>query len=386
MAKKVRVLQIIDKVGNAGAEVLQRTFAEGLDRTRFDLYICGLRPRPGSITVPALKALGVPVIVLNQHASYDLPSLLRLVRYIRRHKIDIIHTHLQGADIMGRMAGFATRRPVVSTIHNGLIDLDEEPRHRQLLERWTAHLWCRKLVVVSELLRAEVAQWFGFPLSRVLTIANGVDTDRFYRRPDFDRAAVKQALVGGDFPLVTNLARLTPQKGQEYLVKAARIVTLSRPDVRFAVLGEGPLLGDLQEQAVELGVADNFVFAGFRDNVPDILAASDLFVLSSLWEGMPVALLEAMSAGCATVSTDVGGVAQVVRDGVTGLLVPPADAETLALSILRCINDPGLSRRLGEAARAEVVRNYSMRAWVSKWEDLYLHELGIRLASRAEDA
>src|SRR5437870_4503672 len=90
MADKVRVLQVIDSLGNAGAETLQRTFAEGLDRSRFELHVCGLRPTPGSVTLPALRALGVPVMVLNQRTSYDLPALLALVRYIRRHRIDIV--------------------------------------------------------------------------------------------------------------------------------------------------------------------------------------------------------------------------------------------------------------------------------------------------------
>src|SRR4051812_41583653 len=150
MVRKVRVLQVIDRIGNAGAETLQRTFAEGVDRTRFDLHVCGLRPRPGSITLPVLHALGVPVLVLNQRASYDLPALLALVRYIRRERIDIIHTHLLAGDVMGRLAGFITRRPVVSTLHSTRRDLDDEPGHRQRLERWTARLWCRKLVVVAE--------------------------------------------------------------------------------------------------------------------------------------------------------------------------------------------------------------------------------------------
>src|SRR5215204_1363109 len=138
MARKVRVLQVIDKVGNAGAEMLLRTLAESIDHSRFELHICGLRPRPGSVTIPALRELGVPVVVLNQRTAYDLPALMALVRYVRRHKIDLIHTHLLAGDVMGRLAGFVTRRPVVSTIHSGRMDLDDEPRRRQWLERWTA--------------------------------------------------------------------------------------------------------------------------------------------------------------------------------------------------------------------------------------------------------
>lgn len=375
------MLQVIDTVGNAGAETLQRTFAEAIDRGRFDLRVCGLRSQPGSLTIPALKALGVPVIVLNQRASYDLPALWRLAGYIRRHDIDIIHTHLQGADIVGRLAGFITRRPVVSTIHNGRIDLDQEPRHRQWLERWTARLWCRRLVVVSELLREEVARWFGLPSGRVVAIANAVDTERFRRDRSFDRAAVKRSLAregaSGDSPLVVNLARLTPQKGQANLLAAARVVLQSRPDVCFALVGEGPLRSELEARARELGITRNVVFAGLRADTPDILGVCDIFVMSSLWEGMPLALLEAMAAGCAIVATSVGGVGQLVVDGVTGLLVPPADPHALAGAILRCAEDPAFARRLGDSARRKAVREYGLRAWAGKWERLYRRELGI---------
>jgi glycosyltransferase involved in cell wall biosynthesis len=377
MTRKIRILQLIDQVGNAGAEMLLPTFAKGLDRARFEVHVCGLRPRPGSVSMPALRALGVPVVELNQRAAYDLPALLALVRYIRRQRIDLIHTHLQGADIMGRMAGFLTRTPVVSTIHNGLVDLNEEPPRRQRLERWTARLWCRRLVVVSELLREEVTGWFGLPPDRVITIANGVDTARFQRGPEFDRAAVKRALVGSDGPLISNVARLVPQKAQQYLIAATQIVAATRPDVRVALVGEGDQRAALEAQARTAGVTEQIIFAGFRANVADILAASEVFVLSSLWEGMPVALLEAMAAGCTAVVTDVGGVGQVVRHGETGFLVPPGDAAALAAALLDCVNDPERARRIGAAGQAWVEQEYGMRAWVGKLENLYLRELGI---------
>lgn len=175
--------------------------------------------------------------------------------------------------------------------------------------------------------------------------------------------------------MVINVARWTPQKDQRTLIEAARIVAEVRSDVRFVLVGHGPLHDDLVAQAEALGVADKVIFAGFRDDVADVLAASDLFVLSSLWEGMPLALLEAMAAGCAAVSTNVGGVAQVLQHGVTGLLVPPADPPALASSILRYMNDPQLKRQHGEAGYLWVKEHYSMEAWVGKLEELYLREL-----------
>lgn len=383
--RKVRVLQIIDRMGDGGAEALLVTFAAGLDRQRFEPHLIALRPAPESRLIPQLRALHVPVTELHQRNAYDVPALLAIVRYVRRHRIDIIHTHLLAADIMGRVAGWLTGRPVVSTIHNNRTDLDEEPHRRQWMERWTARLMSRRLVVVSELLRDEITDWFGLAPDRVITIANGVDTERFRRGAGFDRAAVRRSLIGaagGDGPVVTNVARLVPQKAQHHLIEAAQIVLATCPAVRFVLMGDGPLRPELEAQVAALGLQDRVIFTGFRPDVDDALAASDVFVLSSLWEGMPIALLEAMAAGCATVSTDVGGVGQVLQDAVTGLLVPPGDPPALAAAILRCVTDPAYARHLGLAGQTWATQEYGMRAWVHKWETLYLRELRNKRAGK----
>lgn len=380
MKEGLRVLQMIDRLGPGGAETLLYTLASGINRDRFDLHVCGLRD--GSLyALPAqIRALGIPVIQFDQQNAYDIPTLLALIAYIRKHHIDIIHTHLLASDIMGRMVGFLTRTPVVSTVHNSREDFDHEPRRRRWMERWTARLMCRRLILVSENLRHEIAEWYGLSERRFVAIANGVDTARFRPRPELDKASVKgnllgEAIGGGDCPLVLTIARLTPQKGLGYLLEAARKVSDVRPDVRFAVVGLGPMLDDLKAQAEGLGLGERVVFAGERTDVPELLAACDLFVLSSLWEGLPISLLEAMSSGCSVVATAVGGVGAVLHDAHTGLLVPPADSDALAAAMLNCLNDPQAAQRRGIAAQEWAASHYSMQAWVKKLERLYLSEV-----------
>lgn len=352
-----------------------RTFASGLDRDHFELHVVGLRPAQQSPLAGELRALGVPVHEFNQRNSYDLPAFLSIITYIRRHNIDVIHTHLLASDFMGRIAGFLTRRPVISTVHNSRKDLDLEPLRRKIMQRWTARLMCSKLIVVSDLIHDEIADWFRMPPGRVVVIPNGVDMNRFYRGPEFDRAAIKRSLLGGEFPLITNVARLVPEKGQSYLVEAVRIVTKIRPDARFILLGDGPLRSALEAQAQSLNVSNKIIFTGFRSDVADVLAASDIFVLPSLREGMPVSLLEAMAADCPSIGSDVGGVGQTLRHNVNGLMVPPADAQALADAILQYLENPDFARKMAVAARDWVNRHYSMRAWVQKCETLYLQEL-----------
>jgi glycosyltransferase involved in cell wall biosynthesis len=275
---------------------------------------------------------------------------------------------------MGRLAGFLTRRPVVSTIHNNRADFDKEPRRRRALERWTARLHCSRIIVVAENLRAEIADWFGRPLERVVAIPNGIDTARFAFDDSFDRAAIKRSVSGGDFPLVINVGRLVPQKAQNYFVDAAAIVNRACPSVRFVLLGDGPLRDDLRAQASDLGIEDKVIITGFRSDVAELLAASEVFVLSSSWEGLPLSLLEAMSAGCAVACTAVGGVPQVIEDGVTGLLVPPADAQALAAAILKCLQEPEMAARLAKAGQDWVNREYGMHRWVRALEEVYRQE------------
>ena len=375
MSQKIRLLHLIDQLGDAGAETLLYNFAGGLDWSRFDLHVCALRPWSPPQIVPALRALGCTVTELDQHHAYDLPVLLTLIRYIYHHKIDLIHTHLLASDVMGRLVGFLTRRPVVSTIHNGRTDLDREPRHRQWMERWSAHLWCRRLIVVSALLRDEIVDWFGVPRRRVVVIPNAANTERFQPQPGFDSQPIKQALLGGDYRMVINVARLVPQKGQQFLVEAAAQIAATRSDVYVVIVGGGPLGAEMLALAAERGIAGRIIVTGIRQDVPALLAASDVFVLSSLWEGMPISLLEAMTAGCPAVATDVGGVGQLLQQGVTGLLVPPADATALAAAILNCLDDPSAARRRSAAAAQLIAQRYSLARMVRNWEALYRHEL-----------
>jgi glycosyltransferase involved in cell wall biosynthesis len=244
------------------------------------------------------------------------------------------------------------------------------------MERWTARLWCRRLIVVSTLLRDEIAEWFGVKRSKVVAIPNGIDTARFRPAPGFDASEVKRELLGeGDFRMVANVARLVPQKGQRNLVEAAAQVLQTRPDVRFAFVGDGPLRDEVTGLATERGILDKIVITGIRPDVPRILAASDLFVLSSIWEGMPLSLLEAMAAGCPAVATDVGGVAEVLDRGRVGLMVPPNDPAALAQAIGECLDHPARASQRAAAAQEFAEQKYGMETMIRKWEEVYLREL-----------
>jgi glycosyltransferase involved in cell wall biosynthesis len=162
-------------------------------------------------------------------------------------------------------------------------------------------------------------------------------------------------------------ARLHQQKGHAYLLTAAALV----PDATFVLAGDGPLRAELEQRARELGVAGRCLFLGERADVPDLLAAADLFLLPSLWEGLPLSVLEAMAAGRPVVATAIGGTDEAVTDGVTGLLVPPRDPAAIAAAIARLRDDPGLAERLAAAGRARVEREFSSRATAERVMRIY---------------
>jgi glycosyltransferase involved in cell wall biosynthesis len=254
-----------------------------------------------------------------------------------------------------------------------------------MLLKVTARFMCRRIVVVADNMRQDAADWLGLPLSRVEAIPNGVNTAKFQRRKNIDPVKLKGDLIGGNFPLVVSIARLFPQKGHGDLITAAGIVTSALPGVRFAFVGDGPSRPELVSAIEARGLNGTVLLLGTRNDIPDILAAADVFALSSLQEGLPVAVLEAAAAGCPVVATSVGGVPEIIEDGTTGLLVPPGDPQAMADAILAMLTEPQRARQLATAAKKLVEREYSTEAWSKKWEALYVQEVR-RRSKRARRA
>jgi glycosyltransferase involved in cell wall biosynthesis len=206
------------------------------------------------------------------------------------------------------------------------------------------------------------------PAERILVIPNGVDTRPFSLRRGGFR---EREGIPADRTVITTVGRLDTQKGLPYLLEAARLVTRGRPDLRFLVVGEGPRRRDLLRHRDRLGLKGHVSFLGFRTDIPQILADSDIFVLPSLWEGMPIVLLEALAAGLPAVATDVPGVTEVLTDGETGLVVPPKDAGALARALRELLDDPALRRRFAQAGRRRVAEDFGWEKVVATTMALY---------------
>jgi len=382
MGRPYRILHLCDSLSVGGAERLILGLAGQIDRERFAISVCGLGELRGNLLRPAFEALAVPVTVVGSRRFYDPAAFVAVARLVRSQHVDLIHTHLTYADVVGRLVGRLTRRPVVSTLHNEPYDYDRQRLDRRLLQRLTARYAADRLVAVSEHLRGLYLKAWGLPAARVVTIMNAVPLDAFLAVPE------PCAQRDGAELVITTIGRLNPQKAHGLLLEAFRLVLARYPQARLRLVGQGRLEQELRAQAAALGLEGRVRFEGVRSDVATVLAESDIFVLSSRWEGLPVTAVEAMAAARPVVLTDVGGCRDLVEHGVNGMLVPPGDPQALAEALSTLAGAAALRRRLGLAARALARRDLGMAAFATRHEALYAELLRartgmVRRASRA---
>jgi glycosyltransferase involved in cell wall biosynthesis len=363
------VLHVCDKFGVKGSSIhgVSRLFSwwfPRYDASRFRVSLCGIKsPEPASRW---LEEEGIPVRHLGR-GRFDPRILGDLVELARECGARVLHVHGYAAADFGRLA--ARRVGAALVLHEHFAD-PRMPAYQGWADRLLAPLTDRA-IAVSGSTRDFLIQERFVPADRVRLIWNGAPLDEFAPvSPERARAARVALGLPGDAPVVGSIARLSLQKGHRYLVDAAARVLASRPDARFLIAGDGDQMPALRERAAGAGVAGKLVFAGHRTDVPDLLGALDVFAISSLYEGTPLTLFEAMAAGKAIVSTAVDGCREVLEDGKTGLLVPPADAESLAQAILRVLGDDALRARLSARAR-EASRRYDVRTCVEEMQKVY---------------
>jgi glycosyltransferase involved in cell wall biosynthesis len=302
---------------------------------------------------------------------------LALARHFRRERPDLVHTAGARASFYGRVAARIAGVPaVVSSVHTRIADYEVAPWRRAVyraLDRLSAR-GAQRIIATSEAVAADLVARGQAPASRVVTIPNRPDPrDLVPTRP---RALVRAELgIAAGEALVGVVARLTEQKGvADFLDAAARLA--SRPGWRAAIVGDGPQRGALEARTRALGLAGRCRFAGTRTDLGDLLAAFDLLVVPSRSEGLPYLVLEAMVAGTPLVATAVGGIPEVLADGVRGVLVPPRDPGRLAAAIAEALDDPPAARARADAARRYASDQLSLEAMLRAVEAVYAAVLG----------
>lgn len=390
---KARVVHLITKLELGGAQGNTLHTARHLDRSRFSVALWagagGLLDEEAR-RIPALDFEVIPELVREINPGRDLRALRALWRKLQeeRKKFSpapvILHTHSSKAGILGRLAAkFAGVPLVVHTFHGFGFNLRQPWPVRKFfigLERLAGRI-SQALVAVSYANLEEAVRLGLARPEQIRVIRSGIALEDFRPRP-FDRSRKRRELgIAPDSPLVLMVACLKPQKTPLDFARLAARVLKGAPEAEFALAGDGELRPELTRLAAELGIRDRFHLLGWRRDVPELMWASDLLVLTSLWEGLPRVYPEAHAAGLAVVGTRVDGAAEAVKDGENGYLFEPGDLAGMAGAVIGLLRDPEKRRRLGEAGRA-AVDEFDIRRLAPAQEALY-EELLAAAAGRA---
>jgi magnesium-protoporphyrin IX monomethyl ester (oxidative) cyclase len=371
--KKIKILHIIETLSKGGAE--KRLFYDlrHIDTNRFSHIVCYIFE--GDYFRDEILKLGIPVYNLNLIRNRQFTkAIFGLWKIIKREKPDIIHTQLFAADIYGRIIGKFFRIPVISSIQSSVYDSGLEYFHsfkRRWLDSFTSRLCNKRFIAVSDFVKAAAVKSLGIQEKKITVIHNYIDTEEF-NIVNCDRLK-KRVALGFDEQdvLLIMVGKLNPPKGQMYLLHAMKQIIEYSPLTKLLIVGDGPSREELLRIRDELNLGSFVFFLGKRNDVKELLCASDIFVFSSLSEGFPVALIEAMALGKPSIAFNVGPMPELVIHNETGLLVEPKNIRALSEAVLNLINNPEIAHRLGFSAKKHVFEKLDARKKVIALEQLY---------------
>ena len=359
-------MQLIYSLRIGGSEKLALDISSNFDPDRFRPSICAL-DMDGDLAQELDRMKITHYVLYREGVEFDI--FRRLYRLIKDNRISLVHTHhftqLFYAALPARLAGAR----IIHTEHEFFSFT--RSRFSRVMIRSLLRL-CDQMTVVGP----EVADYFtrtiGIPRERVMVVPNAVDITKF----DCDRKAAREELgLSPHEVVIGTVGRLAPEKDQTTLLEAFRKIKGEHPPVRLVIVGDGRMSEELKSHANRIGVFDRTLFLGYRRDIPKLLAAMDIFVLSSIREGLPISLIEAMAARKPVVSSDIGSVKDLVKNGQNGILVPPGDATAFGVVLERLIESSELRERLGEAGRCTVEASFSLPAMIQTYESLYCSAL-----------
>lgn len=372
-AGPLRILHLITRLPVGGAERLVVEICTHLDRASFKPMVCCIQER-GPLAAE-LERHAIPVLCLGrmQTRRLDWRAVRDLARLFRHEQIDLVQSHLYHANLYGRLAGLLAKVPVLATVHN---TYTRPKLHRRLLNRFLAAR-SPAVIAVSDEIRRDLMRYDRVPQEKIVTVHNGIDVERV--QPPLSRHAARKRLsIEDDMFAIGCVARLEEQKGHRDLIRALSMLMQREGGSRkpqLLLVGDGRLRAQLERDAAEHGVAHAVRFLGTRSDVPEILRALDVYAAASLWEGLSLALLEAMAAGLPVVATDVGGVSAVLGEDQYGLRVRPGDPAALARALSELMHDAERRLLLGRRAVARVTGSFSVQATVARLGALYLEHV-----------
>lgn len=361
----VPVLHIIKSLGRGGAEMLLPETLRQHDKQKFNFHYIYFLPWKDQMVSAIEKEGGTVVCIPAKNNAAILLAVRKIAAYVRKHKIQLIHCHLPWAGMAARLVGKLTGVPVVYTEHN------KWERYHKLTYYMNklSFSYQQRVIAVS----AEVANSIKINYSKakpqVQVVANGADTAKYARTQAVENDIRKQLNIPATATVIGITCVFRVQKRLATWLEIARALHAKHPDTFFIIVGDGPLRDEIHAKA--LGTDKYVFFAGLQAETRPYFTAMDMFMMSSEFEGLPIALLEAMSMNCVPVCTAAGGIPEVIKDGVNGLLVPVEQPLQLVDRLSQLMQQPGQVAQMKEAARQTVIDSFSMKKMVDELEVIY---------------
>jgi L-malate glycosyltransferase len=363
----IPVVQVLYSLEIGGVEKVAVTIGANLDRKRFQPAVCAL-DRDGVLS-EELAHYGIPYHVLWRK-GIEVGVLKRLYRCFRQEKARVVHTHQFAQLLFSLLPAKACGAKIVHTEHEYYL-YRRDARARRIFKQLTR--FCSAFTVVGP----EVARYYTEELrlssSRMHVIANAVDLDRFGVGGEDSRTGFG---LSGEEVVFGIVGRLEPEKDHRTLLRAFQALIAHGQAARLLVVGDGSLRGELESQCRALDIERNVMFLGARADIPHVLAAFDVFVLSSVQEGVPLSVVEAMGAGKPVIATDIGGLRLLVKPGVNGLLVPSADPVALEKAMRELAGSAALRQQMGRQGRQLAQESFGVSTMINRYQDLYDAVLG----------
>ncbi|MBM3253452.1 MAG: glycosyltransferase family 4 protein [Candidatus Omnitrophica bacterium] len=354
----------------SGGDLVILNLLKYLNRNIFEPYVINFfeERRPGiPLMVKEARERGIKTFIVNAKGRFDLGTVRQIKRFIAENKIDIIHCHGYKADVICALLPKKLNIKKITTLHGWWIGKSIKLK----FYNWLDHLAIRnfdKIMVVSEPMKIALIRRH-FPLERVIYIPNGVDLDWIHSA---NGEQIREELnLTKDMFIIGIIGRLSKEKGHRYLLMALKDI----PSAVLLIIGNGPLEKQLKKMAVRLKIKERVIFLGFRHDVNSLIAAIDIFVLPSLTEGLPLALLEAMAAEKPIIASNVGGIPNVIKDGETGILIKPKNPTLIEKAIIQLIDKKDFAHQIASNAKKLVEDSYSLKATTKRYEEVYFEVL-----------
>lgn len=366
----IRILHLTTDSKIAGAEKLLIGISREYDKSKFELVFCTLKKR-GDLH-DEIEKLCQKCYSLEYGNIFCLPmTILKLAQIIKLNKIDILHTHLSHASIVGQLVSrFNNRIISVMTRHySNVLYLYGTPLQR-FLDRCSSS-WARHIIAISAGVRKILIDLEGVRPEKITVIHNGIEMPNYPSDKENALRIRNEFSIKEDEKVIGAVGSLHPRKGHRYLIKAMKLAFKNRDNIKLMIVGEGALKTELKRLSEELGIEDRVIFTGYREDINDLISSMDIVVQPSIEEGFGITMLEAMALGKIVVATDVGGIPEIINNGETGILVPCANADTLAKTLSFLIERPDLSKTISEKGKKSVEKDFSIVKMVREYENLY---------------